>query len=51
MVGVDVGRLGASGGFWLDRRRRTEHKVPWTHAPAGERERLWAWCRQRTGLA
>jgi dehydrogenase/reductase SDR family protein 12 len=51
MVGADVGRLGASGGFWLDRRRRTEHKVPWTHPPAGERERLWTWCRQRTGLA
>ena len=26
------------------------HKVPWTHAPAGERARLWAWCEQRTGL-
>lgn len=50
IVGAEVEQLGASGGFWLDRRRRAEHKVPWTHPPAGERERLWTWCRQRTGL-
>ena len=41
------------GGFWLDRRPRWEHKVPWTrlsesdfvHAGA----ELWAWCAARTG--
>lgn len=40
--------LGASGGLWLDRRRRSTSRVPWTDTPAGERYRLWAWCEQRT---
>ncbi len=43
----------SDGGFWLDRRPRWEHKVPWTrlsetdftHAGA----ELWAWCAARTG--
>jgi hypothetical protein len=43
--------LGGSGGFWLDRRRRAVDKVPWTKAPSGERERLWSWCRSRSGAA
>jgi dehydrogenase/reductase SDR family member 12 len=43
----------STGGFWLDRRRRWEHKVPWTRlsadrfAEAGDE--LWAWCADRTG--
>ncbi len=41
--------LGASGGFWLDRRRRSTEKLPWTRTPPGERDRLWAWCEQRAG--
>ena len=42
-----------NGGFWLDRRPRWEHKVPWTRlsdadfADAGAA--LWAWCAARTG--
>jgi NAD(P)-dependent dehydrogenase (short-subunit alcohol dehydrogenase family) len=43
----------STGGFWLDRRRRWEHKAPWTRlsadgfAEAGDE--LWAWCAERTG--
>lgn len=40
-----------SGSFWLDRRRRWEHKVPWTR-PADARSdqtRLWQWCAERSG--
>jgi NAD(P)-dependent dehydrogenase (short-subunit alcohol dehydrogenase family) len=32
---------GPSGGFWLDRRPRGKHRLPWTRARAGEREALW----------
>ncbi len=43
----------SSGGFWLDRKRRWEHKAPWTHlSPEGFAEagkQLWAWCAERTG--
>ncbi len=43
----------SNGGFWLDRRRRWEHKVPWTRLPGGEfadaGAELWAWCAHRTG--
>lgn len=42
-----------SGSFWLDRRRRRDHKLPWTR-PADARldqERLWGWCTERTGCA
>jgi NAD(P)-dependent dehydrogenase (short-subunit alcohol dehydrogenase family) len=38
--------------FWLDRRPRWEHKVPWTRpGPDGGRDgaELWAWCEQRAG--
>jgi dehydrogenase/reductase SDR family member 12 len=51
LAAAPAAALGRNGGFWLDRRRRATHKVPWTHAPAGERARLWAWCERRTGLA
>ncbi len=42
-----------TGGFWLDRRPRWEHKVPWTRLDDAEFERagaeLWAWCADRSG--
>lgn len=47
MAAAPAAELGASGGFWLDRRRRNSTKVPWTHTPPGERAKLWAWCEQR----
>ncbi len=41
----------ATGRFWLDRRPRWEHKVPWTHlsgdAFAAAGADLWAWCAAR----
>ncbi len=40
-----------SGEFWLDRRIRSTIKVPGTSAPAGEAERLWAWCSAGAGLS
>lgn len=39
--------LGSTGSFWLDRRQRSEHRVPWTRG--GDGEALWALCRRRTG--
>ena len=42
-----------AGGFWLDRRRRWEHKLPWTRLPESEYldagEQLWSWCAGLTG--
>jgi NAD(P)-dependent dehydrogenase (short-subunit alcohol dehydrogenase family) len=40
-----------SGGFWLDRRRRSLHKLPTTRRSdtPERRERLWRWCTERTG--
>ena len=49
LAGAPEEQLGPNGGFWLDRRRRATHKVPTTHAPAGEAARLWDWCVARTG--
>ncbi len=40
-------------GFYLDRRRRGEHHLPWTRTGASSAEegaRLWAWCERSTGL-
>ncbi len=37
----------STGSFWLDRRRRSEHRVPWTRG--GDGAALWALCQQRTG--
>jgi len=43
----------STGGFWLDRRPRWEHKVPWTRlseedfVSAGSE--LWTWCADLTG--
>lgn len=39
--------LASTGSFWLDRRRRSEHRVPWTRG--GDGSALWALCQQRTG--
>ncbi len=45
--------LSPNGGFWLDRRTRSEHKVPWTrlHGAAADQAgpALWAWCSERSG--
>jgi dehydrogenase/reductase SDR family member 12 len=42
-----------TGRFWLDRRPRWEHKVPWTRLSATEFDaagsELWAWCAALTG--
>lgn len=51
LAAKEASDLGESGGFWLDRRRRSISKVPWTDTPAGERYRLWSWCMERTGLS
>jgi len=40
----------SEGRFWLDRRPRREHLVPWTHSPSGEPDRLWEWCIENAGL-
>jgi dehydrogenase/reductase SDR family member 12 len=38
------------GRFWLDRRSRREHLVPWTRSAPAEPERLWEWCVERAGV-
>lgn len=37
---------GDSGHFWLDRRRRSEHHLPWTRG--GDGSALWDYCVERT---
>ncbi len=39
-----------TGDFWLDRHRRSEHKVPWTRPRDAkiDQARLWDWCVSRT---
>lgn len=43
----------STGRFWLDRRPRWEHKVPWTRLDDADFVRagsdLWAWCVARSG--
>lgn len=39
--------LTSTGSFWLDRRQRSEHRVPWTHG--GDAAALWTLCEERTG--
>lgn len=41
----------SSGELWLDRRPRSEYKVPGTRSqrPASDQRRLWEWCCARTG--
>ncbi len=47
-LATDPGALD-SGHFWLDRRRRSEHRVPWTRG--GDADGLWELCALRTGAA
>lgn len=44
----DAGR--DNGRFWLDRRPRSEHKVPFTRADDAEARRLWDHVRARAGV-
>jgi dehydrogenase/reductase SDR family protein 12 len=50
-VWLAASRQGASGSgcFWHDRRRRWEHKLPWTRTAdtVAERDQLWDWCAER----
>jgi NAD(P)-dependent dehydrogenase (short-subunit alcohol dehydrogenase family) len=41
----------SSGTFWHDRRKRRTSWFPWTATPAGEADRLWAWCAAQTGIS
>ncbi|MGD9797397.1 MAG: SDR family NAD(P)-dependent oxidoreductase [Acidimicrobiia bacterium] len=51
MVWLAAGGAGSatSGDLWLDRRRRSAHKVPWTRRSdeAAEAARLFEWCEER----
>lgn len=40
----------SSGGLWLDRRRRGTVRIPGTHTPPGEADRLWRWCLATAGI-
>jgi NAD(P)-dependent dehydrogenase (short-subunit alcohol dehydrogenase family) len=40
--------LGSTTSFWLDRRRRSEHRVPWTRG-GDDGEAPWTLCQERTG--
>ena len=48
----DGAPLASTGGFWLDRRRRSTHKLPSTRKADTESERaaLWRWCEARSGV-
>jgi len=51
LLASDGDPVESSGGFWLDRRRRSPHRLRSTRradTPA-ERERLWRWCESRSG--
>jgi NAD(P)-dependent dehydrogenase (short-subunit alcohol dehydrogenase family) len=41
---------GQTGGFWHDRRRRSEHRVPRTRETLQERERFFAECERLAGV-
>jgi hypothetical protein len=46
-LAADGQALDTTGGFWHDRCRRLEHRLPWTlRADAGEG--LWRLCEERT---
>ena len=49
LADVDAKELGANGGFWLDRHRRSITKIPGTSASQSERDRLWHWCEDNSG--
>ena len=50
LAGTAIAELGSSGGFWLDRHRRSITKIPGTAARPGERNRLWRWCSETCGI-
>ncbi len=39
-----------AGAFWLDRKARTEHLLPWTREDANARQRLWEECERLTAF-
>ena len=49
----DTGPLASSGGFWLDRRERSIHKLPTTRRTdtPERREDLWAWVEETAGVS
>ena len=49
LADVDENDLGANGGFWLDRHRRSITKIPGTGASRSERDRIWQWCEDNSG--
>jgi len=49
LADVDESDLGANGGFWLDRHRRSITKIPGTAASQSERDRIWQWCEDNSG--
>lgn len=49
LADVDENDLGANGGFWLDRHRRSITKIPGTGALQSERNRIWQWCEDNSG--
>ena len=49
LADVDESDLGANGGFWLDRHRRSITKIPGTGAAQSERDRIWQWCEDNSG--
>jgi NAD(P)-dependent dehydrogenase (short-subunit alcohol dehydrogenase family) len=49
LADVDESDLGANGGFWLDRHRRSITKIPGTGASQSERDRIWQWCEDNSG--
>jgi len=51
LAGAAIAELGANGGFWLDRHRRSITKLPGTTASPDERDRLWNWCAETCGMA
>jgi len=50
LADIDAEELGENGGFWLDRHRRSITKIPGTSASQSERDRLWQWCEDNSGL-
>jgi NAD(P)-dependent dehydrogenase (short-subunit alcohol dehydrogenase family) len=48
-LATDDSLIPASGGFWFDRHRRGEYRVPGTRAqrPLDDQRALWAWCEAR----
>ena len=49
LADADENDLGANGGFWLDRHRRSITKIPGTAASQSERNRIWQWCEDNSG--